>query len=61
MAKYRLQALLEIRERAEEEAKENFALATNRLREEEARPQRVRRRARSDGRRSPATPARIRQ
>ena len=36
MAKYRLQALLEIRERAEEEAKEEFARATRRLREEEA-------------------------
>ncbi len=36
MAKYRLQALLEIRERAEEEAKEEFARATQRLRQEEA-------------------------
>lgn len=35
MAKYRLQALLEIRERAEEEAKNAFADATRALREEE--------------------------
>lgn len=35
MAKYRLQALLEIRERAEEEAKNAFAEATRALREEE--------------------------
>lgn len=36
MPKYRLQALLEIRERAEEEAKEHFAFATQKLREQEA-------------------------
>ena len=35
MAKYRLQALLEIRERAEGEAKDAFAKATQALREEE--------------------------
>ena len=35
MAKYRLQALLEIRERAEEEAKDAFARATQALRDEE--------------------------
>ncbi len=35
MARYRLQALLEIRERTEEEAKEAFALATKKLHEEE--------------------------
>ena len=35
MPKYRLQALLEIRERAEEEAKEHFARAQQRLRQEE--------------------------
>ncbi len=35
MPKYRLQALLEIRQRAEEEAKDAFAAAMNQLREEE--------------------------
>ncbi len=35
MPKYRLQALLEIRERAEKEAKDAFAAAMNQLREEE--------------------------
>ncbi len=35
MAKYRLQALVEIRERAEEEAKNSFAEATQALRAEE--------------------------
>lgn len=37
MAEYRLQALLQLRERAEEEAKEVFAEATAALRAEEAR------------------------
>jgi flagellar protein FliJ len=35
VTKYRLQALLEIRERAEEEAKENFARAQQMLRQEQ--------------------------
>ncbi|MCB9654204.1 MAG: hypothetical protein H6729_08770 [Deltaproteobacteria bacterium] len=36
MAEYRLQALLQIRERAEEQAKEAFARAVQQVREEEA-------------------------
>lgn len=39
MPKYRLQALLQIRERAEQEAKEEFARAAAHLRQEEARLQ----------------------